>query len=211
VPVAYVPGLVMRRAADLYPGEAKTDRRDAFVLAGTARTRRRQVHWLDTRSDELLDTLRVLNGFDVDLTRVTNRLRDVPTSISPALERALGTKLSHAGVRDLLAHVPDPDRAAHRGTRPDHRQAQETVAADRRQGHRRGRHSAGRADAHSARRDHHRSATSTNGSSTRHSTRSSNRLSFEYRSHVDLPGRYSNLTEQIDRVQHVVATSRPKP
>ena len=30
VPVAYVPGLVMRRAADLYPGEAKTDRRDAF-------------------------------------------------------------------------------------------------------------------------------------------------------------------------------------
>ena len=25
VPVAYVPGLVMRRAADLYPGEAKTD------------------------------------------------------------------------------------------------------------------------------------------------------------------------------------------
>lgn len=25
MPVAYVPGLVMRRAADLYPGEAKTD------------------------------------------------------------------------------------------------------------------------------------------------------------------------------------------
>jgi Transposase len=32
VPVAYVPGLVMPRAADLYPGEAKTDRRDAYVL-----------------------------------------------------------------------------------------------------------------------------------------------------------------------------------
>ena len=47
VPVAYVPGLVMRRAADLYPGEAKTDRRDAFVLADTGRTRRHQVHWLD--------------------------------------------------------------------------------------------------------------------------------------------------------------------
>jgi hypothetical protein len=28
VAVAYVPGLVMRPAADLYPGEAKTDRRD---------------------------------------------------------------------------------------------------------------------------------------------------------------------------------------
>ena len=42
--VAYVPGLVMRRAADLYPGESKTDRRDAFVLADTGRTRRHQVH-----------------------------------------------------------------------------------------------------------------------------------------------------------------------
>ena len=30
VPVAYAPGLMMRRAADLYPGEAKTNRRDAF-------------------------------------------------------------------------------------------------------------------------------------------------------------------------------------
>ena len=50
VPVAYVPGLVMRRAADLYPGEAKTDKRDAYVIADTARTRRRQVHWLDAGS-----------------------------------------------------------------------------------------------------------------------------------------------------------------
>ena len=56
-PVAYVPGLVMRRAADLYPGEAKTDRRDAYVLADTARTRRRQVHWLDASSDELLASM----------------------------------------------------------------------------------------------------------------------------------------------------------
>lgn len=28
-PVAYLPGLTMRRIADLYPGEAKTDARDA--------------------------------------------------------------------------------------------------------------------------------------------------------------------------------------
>jgi transposase len=109
-PVAYVPGLVMRRAADLYPGEAKTDKRDAFVIADTARTRRRQVHWLDAGSDDLLDQLRVLNGFDVDLagdqTRLANRLRDALTSISPALERALGARLSQAGVRDLLAKYP---------------------------------------------------------------------------------------------------------
>ena len=112
VPVAYVPGLVMRRAADLYPGEAKTDQRDAFVIADTARTRRAQVHWLDTGSDGLLDQLRVLNGFDVDLaadlTRVTNRLRDSLVSISPALERAVGSRLGQAGVRDLVAKYPSP-------------------------------------------------------------------------------------------------------
>ena len=100
-PVAYVPGLVMRRAADLYPGEAKTDRRDAYVLADTARTRRKQVHWLDAGSDELLAQLRVLNGFDIDLaadaTRLANRLRDALTSISPALERAVGNGWARPG------------------------------------------------------------------------------------------------------------------
>jgi transposase len=112
VPVAYVPGLVMRRAADLYPGEAKTDRRDAFVIADTARIRRRSVHWLDAGSDELLEQLRVLNGFDVDLaadlTRLTNRLRDSLVSVSPALERAVGSRLHQAGVRDLVAKFPTP-------------------------------------------------------------------------------------------------------
>ncbi|HLI39862.1 MAG TPA: IS110 family transposase [Streptosporangiaceae bacterium] len=112
VPVAYVPGLVMRRAADLYPGEAKTDRRDAYIIADTARTRRKQVHWLDTASDELLAQLRVLDGFDTDLaadqTRVTNRLRDALTSISPVLERAIGKRLHQAGVRDLLTQHPTP-------------------------------------------------------------------------------------------------------
>jgi transposase len=110
VPVAYIPGLVMRRAADLYPGEAKTDRRYAYIIADTARTRRKQVHWLDASSDELLEELRVLNGFDTDLaadqTRLANRLRDQLTSISPALERALGKHLDHGGVLDLVAAFP---------------------------------------------------------------------------------------------------------
>jgi transposase len=109
-PVAYVPGLVMRRAADLYPGEAKTDRRDAYVLADTGRIRRKQVHWLDAGSDELLAALRVLNGFDIDLaadqTRLSSRLRDALTSIAPALERVAGDRLHQAGVRDLLAKYP---------------------------------------------------------------------------------------------------------
>ncbi|MBS1836356.1 MAG: IS110 family transposase [Actinobacteria bacterium] len=111
VPVAYIPGLVMRRAADLYPGDAKTDRRDAYVIADTARSRRGQIHWLSI-DDDLLVQLRVLNGLDIDLaadsTRHANRLRDALTSISPALERAVGSKLQHAGVRDLLAKYPKP-------------------------------------------------------------------------------------------------------
>jgi transposase len=36
--VAYLPGLAMRRIADLYPGQAKTDARDAFIIADAART-----------------------------------------------------------------------------------------------------------------------------------------------------------------------------
>jgi hypothetical protein len=35
--VAYLPGLTMRRIADLYPGEAKTDAKDAFIIADAAR------------------------------------------------------------------------------------------------------------------------------------------------------------------------------
>ena len=76
-------------------------------MADTGRTRRKQVHWLDAGSDELLAALRVLNGFDIDLaadaTRLASRLRDALTSIAPALERAVGDRLHQAGVRDLLA------------------------------------------------------------------------------------------------------------
>jgi hypothetical protein len=78
-----------------------------YVLADSGRTRRKQVHWLDTGSDDLLAALRVLNGFDIDLaagqTRLANRLRDALTAISPARERAAGKRLHQAGVRDPLA------------------------------------------------------------------------------------------------------------
>jgi Transposase len=56
VPVAYVPGLVMRRASELYPGEAKTDRRDSLCwrtlraptrggCTGSSSTTRRSSGW----------------------------------------------------------------------------------------------------------------------------------------------------------------------
>ena len=89
------------------------------MLADFGRTRRRQLHWIDTGSDELLGQLRVLGGYDADLaadaTRLSNRLRDALTSVSPALERVLGPRLHRAGVRDLLARYPSPAALAKAG------------------------------------------------------------------------------------------------
>lgn len=112
VSVAYVTGLQMRRAADLYAGQAKTDPRDAWVLADYARRNSDRLTWLDI-GDELLTELRILNGRDVDLAhdanRASNRLRDALTSISPALERVVGDRLGQGGIRDLIGRYPTPD------------------------------------------------------------------------------------------------------
>lgn len=111
VPVAYVTGLQMRRAADLYAGSAKTDPRDAWVLADFARRNFDRLVWL-TVTDELLTELRVLNGRDVDLATDANRIskpcRDALVAVSPALERVLGGRLIDAGVRDLLLRHSTP-------------------------------------------------------------------------------------------------------
>ena len=109
---AYVTGLAMRRAADLYAGAAKTDPKDALVLADYARRNADRLSWT-TPSDELLVRLRILNGRDADLaadaTRAANRLRDALLAVSPALERAVGDKLSSSGgARDALARWGTP-------------------------------------------------------------------------------------------------------
>jgi len=111
VPVAYVTGLQMRRAADLYAGSAKTDPRDAWVLADFASRNADRLTWLEI-SDELLVRLRVLNGRDTDLAtdsnRMINRCRDAMVAVSPALERAVGRRLGQAGVRDVLKRWSTP-------------------------------------------------------------------------------------------------------
>ena len=120
--MAYVTGLAMRRAADLYAGAAKTDPKDAAVLADYARRNADRLSWT-APSDELLARLRILNGRDADLaadatrdadlaadaTRAANRLRDALLAVSPALERAVGDKLSsNPGARDALARWGTP-------------------------------------------------------------------------------------------------------
>lgn len=97
ITVAYLPGLAMRRAADLYPGNAKTDARDAFVIADTARTMPHTLRQVDA-GEETLAELKVLVGFDEDLaaeaTRLSNRIRGLLTQIHPALERVVGPRLT---------------------------------------------------------------------------------------------------------------------
>ena len=112
IPVAYVTGLAMRRAADLYAGAAKTDPNDAQVLADFAWRNADRLTWT-TISDELLARLRILNGRDTDLaadaTRAANRLRDALLAVSPALERAVGDRLmSVPGLRAALMKWPIP-------------------------------------------------------------------------------------------------------
>jgi hypothetical protein len=67
--------------------------------------------WLEV-SDETLERLRVLGGYDDelahDVNRTANRLRDVLLAVSPALERVLGPRLDHPVGRALLQRYPTP-------------------------------------------------------------------------------------------------------
>lgn len=109
--VAYLPGLTMRRVADLYPGQAKTDARDAFIIADTARTMPHTLRRVDV-GDEALAELGVLVGFDDDLageaTRISNRIRGLLTGIHPALERVLGPRIAHPAVLEILSRCGGP-------------------------------------------------------------------------------------------------------
>jgi transposase len=109
--VAYLPGLAMRRIADLYPGEAKTDAKDAAVIAGAARTMPHTLRALEL-TDEITAELTVLVGFDQDLaaeaTRTSNRIRGLLTQFHPSLERVLGPRLDHPAVTWLLERHGSP-------------------------------------------------------------------------------------------------------
>ena len=111
VDIAYLPGLAMRRIADLHPGNAKTDARDAYIIAEAARSMPHALRRVDV-GDEALADLQVILGFDDDLasevTRVTNRIHGLLTQIHPALERALGGWLHHKAVLELLSRFGGP-------------------------------------------------------------------------------------------------------
>lgn len=118
--VAYLPGLAMRRIADLYPGEAKTDAKDAAVIADAARTMPHTLRTLDA-GDETTAELTLLVGFDQDLaaeaTRTSNRIRGLLTQFHPSLERVLGPRLDHPAVTWLLERYGSPQALRKAGRR----------------------------------------------------------------------------------------------
>jgi transposase len=93
-----------------YRGEAKTDAKDAYVIAETARCRR-DFTAIDVPAHLVAD-LALLVGHRKDLVadriRMINRLRDVLTGIFPALERAFNYS-SQRGALVLLTGYQSPD------------------------------------------------------------------------------------------------------
>lgn len=118
--VAYLPGLTMRRIADLYPGEAKTDARDAFIIADAARAMPHTLRSIEL-TDETVAELEMIVGFDDDLagevTRIANRLRGLLTQIHPHLERVVGPRIQHPAVLTLLERFGSPAQIRKAGRR----------------------------------------------------------------------------------------------
>ena len=88
-PVVYVPGRVVNRMAEAFAGEAKTDAKDAVVIAQTARMRQ---DLLAARPrPELVAELAMLVGHRSDLqadwVRTVSRLRGLLVASFPGLER----------------------------------------------------------------------------------------------------------------------------
>jgi transposase len=109
--VRYASGRVVAAMSAAYAGEGKTDAKDAYVIAETARLRRDlAVVGADT---DLVRNLAVLTAYRADLiadrVRMLNRLRDLMTSVFPSLERAFDYS-SHKGALVLLTGYASPER-----------------------------------------------------------------------------------------------------
>ncbi|MEV0570595.1 IS110 family transposase [Dactylosporangium sp. NPDC050588] len=89
--VVFVPGRTVNRMAGAFRGEGKTDAKDARIIAETARMRHRDLTVV-TAPDDLAIELSRLTAHRSDLSaewvRGVNRLRELLTSVFPALERA---------------------------------------------------------------------------------------------------------------------------
>lgn len=112
----YVPGRTVNRMADAYRGEAKTDARDAYVIAETAR-HRQDFATIEVPA-QLAADLSLLTAHRSDLVadrvRMINRLRDVLSGVFPALERGFDYS-AHKGALVLLTGYQTPVAIRSRG------------------------------------------------------------------------------------------------
>jgi transposase len=115
--VLYLPGLAVERAREAYPGESKTDARDAYIIAEQARMRSDLARLVPGEDDlaELQLLLARRRDLVADRTRCVNRLRDVLLSLFPALERALD--LNAKGALVLVRHYQTPSAIRRMGHR----------------------------------------------------------------------------------------------
>ena len=113
----------MRRIADLTPGSATTDAKDAAVITGAARSMPHTLRTVST-SDEEAAALSMLTGFDLDLARAVNqsanRIRCQSFTQTPPWGRGRAHDAA-AGARRRLAHPSRPEAS---GQDKDWRQAQ---------------------------------------------------------------------------------------
>lgn len=114
--VRYASGRVVAAMSAAYTGEGKTDAKDAYVIAETARLRR-DLTVID-HSTDLVRNLGLLTAHRSDLiadrVRMINRLRDVMTSVFPSLEREFDYS-SCKGALVLLTGYASPERLRHVG------------------------------------------------------------------------------------------------
>jgi transposase len=107
--ILHVPGIAVNRARDAYPGEAKSDSKDAHVIADQLRLRYSSLHEVCPR-DETIAELRVLVAHRRDLlqdqTRRAARLREVLLEVFPGLEAALDLKREGALVAVTKVATP---------------------------------------------------------------------------------------------------------
>ncbi|WP_435824926.1 IS110 family transposase [Nocardia rhamnosiphila] len=112
----YASGRVVAAMSAAFTGGGKTDSKDAYVIAETARLRR-DLAVID-RDTDLVRNLAVLTGHRADLVadrvRMINRLRDLMTSVFPSLEREFDYSACK-GALVLLTGYASPDRIRRAG------------------------------------------------------------------------------------------------
>ena len=96
------------------PGRAKTDKRDAAIIAQTAATMPHTLRTINT-SEEGTAALSMLTGFDLDLARQVNQAEghirgQCTPQTRPALEAVLGPRLAHDAALETIAARRRPHR-----------------------------------------------------------------------------------------------------